>query len=130
MDAAHAWRARHADVAMLLVRGNHDARAGDPPASLDIDVVAEPHLLGTFACHHVPQHHPTHFVLAGHVHPVCTVHGPGRDRLRLPCFVADARGAILPAFGAFTGGWQVGPEPRRWRYGVGDGRVWALPPPA
>ena len=30
--------------------------------------------------------------------------GPARARQRLPCFWFGARGAILPAFGAFTGG--------------------------
>ena len=33
------WRAQHAQLALTLVRGNHDDRAGDPPASLGIDVV-------------------------------------------------------------------------------------------
>ena len=91
--ALATWRARHAAIAMTLVRGNHDSRAGDPPASLQIEVVDEPWLLGPFACCHHPQVHPTHFVLAGHLHPACRVHGPGRDSLRLPCFVSDVQQA-------------------------------------
>src|SRR5258706_9161580 len=31
------WRASHANVDMLLVRGNHDRHAGDPPAELEIE---------------------------------------------------------------------------------------------
>ena len=50
MQALDSWRERHVDLAMTLVRGNHDSRAGDPPASLRIEVVEEPHLLGPFAC--------------------------------------------------------------------------------
>ena len=121
------WRAKHADVAMTLVRGNHDSRAGDPPAELGIDVVDEPWLLGPFACCHHPQLHPTHFVLAGHLHPACRISGRGRDSLRLPCFVADARQAILPAFGEFTGGYLMEPAPGRRFHGVGGAAVWALP---
>ena len=30
------WRAAHPDLACTLVRGNHDSRAGDPPAELEI----------------------------------------------------------------------------------------------
>ena len=31
LDAAFgAWRARHRELALTLVRGNHDSRAGDP----------------------------------------------------------------------------------------------------
>ena len=95
---------------MTLVRGNHDSRAGDPPASLRIEVVDEPYLLGPFALRHHPQLHATHFVLAGHVHPVCRLSGRGRDSLRMPCFVAAAGQVVLPAFGEFTGGWMVGAE--------------------
>jgi uncharacterized protein len=127
MAALEAWRQRHAALVMTLVRGNHDSRAGDPPASLRIAVVDEPYLLGPFAfCHH-PQSHPTHFVLAGHVHPVCRLSGRGRDSLRMPCFVAEARQAVLPAFGEFTGGWLVAREPGRALYPVGGQRVWRLP---
>ena len=127
MAALDHWRERHAAVAMTLVRGNHDSRAGDPPASLRIKVVDEPYLQGPFAlCHH-PQLHATHFVLAGHVHPVCRLSGRGRDSLRMPCFVAEAGQAVLPAFGEFTGGWMVGEEVGRRLYPVGGNMVWCLP---
>ena len=123
-----AWRARHADIGMTLVRGNHDSRAGDPPAALGIEVVDEPFLLGPFACYHHPQSHATHFVLAGHLHPACRLYGRGRDSVRLPCFVSDARQAVLPAFGEFTGGWLMETAPERRFYAVGGETVWALPP--
>lgn len=127
MTALAEWRQQHAAVAMVLVRGNHDSRAGDPPASLRIEVVDEPYLQGPFAlCHH-PQLHATHFVLAGHVHPVCRLAGRGRDSLRMPCFVAEAGQAVLPAFGEFTGGWMVGAEVGRRLYPVGGDVVWCLP---
>jgi DNA ligase-associated metallophosphoesterase len=121
------WRAVHAQVGMTLVRGNHDSRAGDPPAALGIDVVEEPWLLGPFACCHHPQRHASHFVLAGHLHPVCRLYGPGRDSVRLPCFVSEAGQAVLPAFGEFTGGWLVERAPARRFYAVGGDAVWALP---
>jgi len=127
LAALQAWRAQHAQLAMTLVRGNHDSRAGDPPPALGIEVVNEPHLIGPFAACHHPQTHATHFVLAGHVHPVCTLHGRGRDRIRMPCFVSQDQQAILPAFGEFTGGWQVEAAPGRRFYGVGGDAVWALP---
>lgn len=122
-----AWRHRHAELELTLVRGNHDSRAGDPPAHLGIAVVDEPCLLGPFAACHHPQQHPTHFVLAGHVHPACKLHGKGRDSLRMPCFVQEGALAILPAFGEFTGGWQVDAMPGRRRYGIGGDAVWSLP---
>ena len=97
LAAVEAWRERHATLGCTLVRGNHDSRAGDPPDTLGIEVVDEPFLLGPFACCHHPQTHATHFVLAGHLHPVCRLHGPGRDSVRLPCFASDAQQAVFAA---------------------------------
>jgi uncharacterized protein len=117
-----AWRVQHAGVTMSLVRGNHDAHAGDPPSGLDISVVDEPWVLAPMAsagpvapssvsqvpppglalCHH-PQSVPGYQVLAGHDHPCVHIGGRGRDHVRLPCFhFADDVG-VLPAFGSFTG---------------------------
>lgn len=127
LQALADWRARHPTLRITLVRGNHDDHAGDPPPETQIAVVDEPWSLGPFACCHHPQTQPNAFVLAGHLHPVHTLRGPGRDRLRLPCFVADAAGAVLPAFGAFTGGHRVTPQAGQRVYLVGDQRVWPLP---
>ncbi|WP_370262877.1 ligase-associated DNA damage response endonuclease PdeM [Limnobacter sp.] len=101
------WRTQHAQVRMVLVRGNHDSKAGDPPAYLNIEVVEEPHRLGHLAlCHH-PQHISGAFALAGHEHPVVYLGGKGRDRARLPCFVRHGELLVLPSFGEFTGGHVV-----------------------
>ena len=119
-------QAREAEGA-VLVRGNHDDRAGDPPPEAGIEVVEEPWLLGPFACCHHPQTHATHFVLAGHLHPVCQLSGPARDALRLPCFVSEPGQAVLPAFGAFTGGHALPAAPGRCFHAIGGQRVWAVP---
>ena len=121
------WRAAHPALELLLVRGNHDRHAGDPPAVLRAKVVDEPFLLGPFAACHHPQRHATHTVLAGHVHPAVRLRGPGRDALRLPCFCIEEGLALLPAFGAFTGGHVMDAVPGRQRMAVGAGRVWAVP---
>lgn len=127
LAALRAWRDQHAALRMTLVRGNHDSHAGDPPPELGIAVVDEPFLVGSFAACHHPQVHATHFVLAGHNHPVVHLHGGARDSLRLPCFVKDEGQATLPAFGAFTGGYAVQAQAGRCIYAVGGGRVWAIP---
>jgi DNA ligase-associated metallophosphoesterase len=119
------WRARHQDLRITLIRGNHDKRAGDPPADLSIEVVTEPLLLGPFALQHEPDPHPTHHVLAGHVHPVYRLHGRGRQSLRLPCFCVGERVSLMPAFGEFTGGYDIGRKEGERIYIVGDGAVWA-----
>jgi uncharacterized protein len=105
LDAAFlAWREAHANVALTLVRGNHDDRAGDPPAGWGVDVVAAPHSLAPFLACHEPVTPPTGYALCGHVHPGVALQGRAQgDHARLPCFVLGRRRAILPAFGGFTG---------------------------
>lgn len=120
------WRKRHNELKIVLIRGNHDRNAGDPPASLDIQVVDEPWVLEPFALQHEPQPHHTHPVLAGHVHPVFVLRGKARQRLRLPCFVIDEQVSLLPAFGEFTGGWEITPASASRLYLVGADRVWPL----
>lgn len=127
LDALAHWRAEHPELDCTLVRGNHDRRAGDPPVSLGIRVVDEPWLIGPFAACHHPQQHASHGVIAGHVHPAVSLRGRGHDRLRLPCFCLEPGLAILPAFGEFTGGWVVSPQPGRRLYPVGGHAVWPLP---
>jgi uncharacterized protein len=122
-----AWRQRHAALQCVLVRGNHDSRAGDPPLSLDIQAVDEPWPMGPFAACHHPQLDAARYVLSGHLHPALTLHGPAHDQLRLACFSFEARCAVLPAFGEFTGGWQVGRQPGRTLYAVGGQAVWRVP---
>jgi metallophosphoesterase superfamily enzyme len=90
-------------------------------------VVNEPYLVGPFAACHHPQAHASHAVLAGHTHPVVQLQGPARDRLRLPCFVFEDRSAILPAFGEFTGGYTVTPQPGVQLFAAGGQSVWRLP---
>lgn len=110
-DALLAWRARHPQLRITVVRGNHDRHAGDPAALLAFDVVDEPYHVAPFAfCHHPDFPAGTGHVVAGHVHPVYRL-SDGRDALRLPCFIAGAQRSILPAFGAFTGGHPLRPAP-------------------
>lgn len=114
--AVAAWRRTHAGVRLVLVRGNHDVRAGDPPPEWDVEVVDDPWPLGPFALRHEPLADEEgsdgrRYVLAGHLHPAVHLSGRGPGRLRLPCFHFGARVGVLPAFGEFTGGVGVRPAP-------------------
>jgi DNA ligase-associated metallophosphoesterase len=135
LAAIARWRAERARLELTLVRGNHDDRAGDPPASLDIRVVDEPLPLGPFAlCHH-PRPVPGAYVIAGHWHPCISVSGRAFERLRLPCFwFGDDSGAlpeqavgVLPAFGSFTGMHRIEPRAGDRIFPVAGDVVRAIP---
>lgn len=133
LAALRLWRERHPDLVCLLVRGNHDAHAGEPPADLNITTVEEPYQLGSLMLCHIPLSETTsgenQFSLAGHVHPAHVLQGRGRgaDRVRLPCFVFTEKQGILPAFGAFTGHYTVPTQAGQSIYICGDERVWPVP---
>jgi uncharacterized protein len=97
------WRASHPALDVVLVRGNHDRSAGDPPETLGIRCVDAPMLDGPFAYVHHPAAIDGRYTLAGHVHPAVRLSGPGRQHARLACFWIRDTGAVLPAFGDFTG---------------------------
>ena len=121
-----AWRARHRHVRLTVVRGNHDAHAGDPAAALGIGMVDEPHQVGKLSfCHH-PDTVAPGYVLAGHVHPVYHLRADG-EGLRLPCFLLGRQRAILPSFGAFTGGHAVRPAAGERVYVTADAAIFPLP---
>jgi DNA ligase-associated metallophosphoesterase len=127
MAAVCAWRAVHPQIELLLVRGNHDRHAGDPPATLRIRSVPEPWVEGGLALCHTPVPREDGFVVAGHVHPAFVLRGRGRQRARLPCFSIGPRVAVLPAFGAFTGMADITPGPGERIYVVADDCVVPVP---
>jgi DNA ligase-associated metallophosphoesterase len=120
--AVAAWRASHRQRHFLLIRGNHDVRAGDPPAEWRMDCADEPFPLGPFALRHTPDDDPA-YVLAGHLHPAVVLRGRGGLSAKLPCFVAGARRMILPAFGSFTGGAAIARRADDQLFAVADGEV-------
>lgn len=126
LESLAGWRLRHPDLELVLVLGNHDAHAGEPPAGLGIDCVEEPLLEGPFAlCHH-PEPHPGAYVLAGHLHPAYRLSGR-HDSLRLPCTWVGTDVAVLPAFGDFTGGHTIRPLTGDRVYLTDGDRVFAVP---
>lgn len=122
-----AWRARHASLALTLVRGNHDAHAGDPPEDWRVDVVAEPHAMPPFLACHVPASPRTGYALCGHVHPGVRLSGRGDDTARLPCFLIGRRRVILPAFGRMTGLAIVSPDPDETVVAIAGNALFRLP---
>ena len=117
------WRASRPSVEMMLVRGNHDRAAGDPPESLGIACVDPPLVVGPFAFTHHPRVVEGHFDIAGHVHPAVRLHGPGRQWERLPCFWVRPDGLVLPAFGDFTGLGDIELAEGDRAFAVADGAV-------
>ena len=116
------WRDKHYEVALVLVRGNHDDHAGDPPPDWRISCMDEGCKLGPFFAAHVPRRRAGGYVLAGHIHPAVRLRGTD-DAMNLPCFWFGRDVGVLPAFGAFTGSAVVRPQRGDHIFVVADGAV-------
>ncbi len=128
LQPVYRWRDQWPNLRITLVRGNHDAHAGDPPSSLGIACVDAPFLLGTLQCaHEPPRMTPERLTLCGHLHPHVTLRGKGRDRVRLPCFVRSAQLCILPAFSSLTGGGAWAPASGDLAFAIVDDVIVPVP---
>lgn len=132
------WRSRHQALDVLLIRGNHDDRAGDPPAEWRFRVVDEPSFdesgdpadarIG-FAHHPeaaiVHAHEQDRRIFCGHIHPAVRLEG-GLRSMRAPCFWFGASVCVVPAFGGFTGCAVVRPAEGDRVFAVGPDQVVAV----
>lgn len=106
---------RHDDHAVFDVvagAGKQRTRAGvredlDARLTWSDDALVEP----PFVLAHGPRPDPRGDTLAGHLHPVVRLGGRRGDRLRCSAFWFRADHAVLPAFGAFTGGYPIEASP-------------------
>lgn len=127
-ETFRVWRAQHHYIEMIIVIGNHDIL----PVSLFLESDMQVYQTDYEEEDFIFTHHPkveldgSKFVFAGHVHPVFTTYGRGRQSLRLPCFVVDNHQAILPSFGVFTGGFQMDLAEERKIYITTETKVFSV----
>jgi len=115
------WRARHADVEIIVTRGNHD-RVRTLPMDMNIDWQPGARFEAPFVCQHEPDADARGPVLAGHIHPVVRMRA-GSESLRLPVFWRHAHGLMLPAFCSFAGGGRIEPAAGDRVFVIGAGEV-------
>lgn len=125
-NAFTLWRAAHQELEILLIRGNHDRKAGPPPANWHITQVHEPFEDAPLLLAHYPQPAGKPLV-CGHVHPTIPIRDFDGSFARMPCFVVDPCQLILPSFGSFTGGHKIDPAPARKIYAVTGKSVIQIP---
>ncbi len=133
------WRNDFPDLAIRLIRGNHDILQEEWYQEAGIEVIPEQLQIGCFLFVHdigtvsIPagtgapvetavgardritgsaQNAAAEelYAFSGHIHPGIRINGIGRQSLQLPCFYFGASYAVLPAFSRFTGTVSIEPE--------------------
>lgn len=112
----------------VWILGNHDPKV---PSWLG-GVTLQEFRLGQLTFRHQPSIMCEKGEVAGHLHPCAKVTKWGRS-VRRRCFVSDGSRMILPAFGAYTGGLDVGDRVIGKHFGgsfhaymLGQSRVFAI----
>jgi uncharacterized protein len=113
----------------IWITGNHDPDPAEGiggffPASL---------VVGALSFRHEPTAKAEDGEIAGHLHPVARVTQRGRTVSRR-CFAANGKQAVMPAFGAYTGGLNIRHHAFAEVFGslsytahmLGDGRLYAF----
>lgn len=126
-----AWRSKHANVTVNLIRGNHDRHVAKFPDSWNLRISETETIDKLLLCHEtdsleLPESETAGRIqIGGHLHPVASV-GRGADSFRLPCFVIDQHRIILPAFGAFKGGLKQQRRPSRRLFAIAESMIWQV----
>ena len=104
------WRNDVTQLAILLVKGNHDILHTDWYKKINIRLFSNEALrINTLAFIHDYTHiknHPQHadaYFFTGHLHPGIFIKGKSRQSLTFPCFYFGDEFAVLPAFSKFSG---------------------------
>jgi hypothetical protein len=83
----------------IWIRGNHDPARCDALNGMQSDTWR----VGPITFRHEPRERMASAEIVGHLHPFASLVLRGRH-VRGRCFVSDGARAVLPAFGAYTGG--------------------------
>jgi DNA ligase-associated metallophosphoesterase len=124
LDLFYKWRNDFPDLAIRLIKGNHDVLHEDWYQAAGIDVSPENlrigdflfiHDIGELDTHNIggldTQETTAHYIFSGHIHPGIRINGAAKQALQFPCFYFGGAHAILPAFSRFTGMVSINPMP-------------------
>ncbi|MEA2987071.1 MAG: uncharacterized protein QOD94_3325 [Alphaproteobacteria bacterium] len=113
----------------IWIAGNHDPEPAKRIGGRFVATLA----VGALTFRHEPTRKAPDGEIAGHLHPVARVTQRGRTVSRR-CFALNGRQAVMPAFGAYTGGLNIRHHAFAEVFGtlaftahmLGDGRLYAF----
>ncbi|MEO6229694.1 MAG: ligase-associated DNA damage response endonuclease PdeM [Ferruginibacter sp.] len=112
-DLFFKWRKDFHQLSFHLVKGNHDILPESWYNDAAIEVSNCETSIDNFSfVHDFADCEITEngYIFSGHIHPGISIHGPGKQSLRFPCFYFGKQYAVLPAFSRFTGTQGIKPK--------------------
>jgi len=99
----------HSGLDVIIVSGNHDKALGKKRVDNRIKWHDNALLCPPFIFQHKPDCDERGYVISGHLHPAWRISQSRRTSLKTPAFWFNEKYAVLPSFGAFTGGVVIDP---------------------
>jgi len=128
-ETLEQWLTAFPHTRFRLVEGNHD-RHSRTKLPKGIEACGTSLAIPPFRFTHEPaplsEGETDLYHFCGHVHPAVSLQGKGRQRMRLPCFFFGRKTGILPAFGKFTGLYNLTPTEQDHIFVVAGSRVIAF----
>ncbi|RYF99434.1 MAG: ligase-associated DNA damage response endonuclease PdeM [Chitinophagaceae bacterium] len=112
VDDFEQWKRNYPLLKFVLVKGNHDRLTDKHYTDLAIEIHDPSYCTDKFCFIHDSTKCVDNnlYPISGHVHPGVSIVGKAKQRLNFPCFYFGKAYAILPAFSAFTGLYNVRPK--------------------
>lgn len=123
------WRKDIASTEIHLIKGNHDILKNEWYKNAEIKVHKKHLSIGDFSFTHdinECEEKENNYCFSGHIHPSILMRGLGKQSINLACFYFAKDYAVLPAFGKFTGTYQIKPTPEECAYVLVENKIMKL----
>ena len=134
LDLFIKWRKDFSLLHIDLVKGNHDILADNWYTDANIKIhnwkLAEPPFIflhDSKAEKELTSEEKKLYRFTGHLHPGIIIKGPGKQKLKFPCFYFTKEYCVLPAFSRFTGTYIVNPEKGETVFAIVENSIMKLP---
>lgn len=121
-DLFYTWSHHYPEIEMILIKGNHDILPDNLYHNSGLKVVDEL-VIDNLEFTHERNENSNWYNISGHIHPAVSMIGPGKQSLKLPCFLFRPDHAFLPAFGNFTGMAKIKPSQKDNIFVVAENKI-------
>lgn len=97
------WKTQFPTLEIILIKGNHDPISDKNLLEIGVTEIHNSYLIHDILLNHENIIGSDFFIISGHIHPGIELKLTTRKKIKLPCFIVNNNGIILPAFSSFTG---------------------------
>jgi DNA ligase-associated metallophosphoesterase len=123
------WRKKQVNLEIVIIKGNHDILDDRKYENIDIQVVKKSLKINELVLTHIYQEEDYKedvLVISGHIHPRITLRTSSRQYIKMQCYLLRNNHLLMPAFGSFTGGYNMDIMKGDRVFAIGGDKIIAL----